>query len=427
MSLQHYLLGKPDAGLKAQWLSHVRSYGPHQSKPAPGPFELPARISGHPLRYAGVLFPALRRASGLALRPPGPNSAGEFKVWEMPGNEYTPGLPYALLGQELDASFRDYLPSFESRSSFILRIPGGLFHGHDHTLFDQDFHLIDWEPPYWAADCGLPGTMFRGRMPRPTKLRGRALVLSAPGATNNLWHLLFDSLPKLHLIEQAGMNLESFDHLLVNSTRAPFERDALNLLGVPPGKIVETDEISFVQADELVFVTLGCLIPTDPWVLRWVRSKFMPPTPSSPHGRRIFLSRADAGRRRLRGEGVVWQELHAQGFEKVEFGTMTLSEQIECVRSASAIVAPHGAGLTNLVWAEPGTRVVELFSSKYVSACYWLIADMLGLEYAFAIDEPTTARQPSPRAILDVERLGADIVFAQPQCLAELAAAFCRP
>ena len=419
MSWQSLLTGKCDAVLKEQWLEHVRGYGPHQSKPDPGPFKTPITITKHPLRFLGKVVPPFHRVSGLALTPPGSASAERFKIWEMPGNEYSPSQPYALLGQDLPEIFRDYLPSFRSRLSFVLKIPQGLFHGHDQTLFDRDYNLIDWEPPYWALDCGLPGTMFRGRLPQPKRLKGRALVLSAPGATKNIWHLLFDSLPKLELIRRAGIDPYGFDHFLVNSREARSERGALEMLGVPSEKIIETDKSLFIQADELFFVTLGCLIPPDPWVLKWVRSSFLnsehPPKPN----KRIFLSRGDAGRRRFRDEHLLWERLQASGFDKVEFAGMGLREQIDCVQSASAIVAPHGAGLTNLVWASPGAKVVELFSREYITGCYWLIADMLGLDYAFAIGAETSGRTYANRAIMDMERLGADIAFPDIESLSE--------
>jgi len=94
-----------------------------------------------------------------------------------------------------------------------------------------------------------------------------------------------------------------------------------------------------------------------------------------------------------------------------------LREQIDCVQSAKAIVAPHGAGLTNLAWANRGTKVVELFSREYTTACYWLIADMLGLDYAFAVGVDTAGRDCTDRAIMDMERLGADVAFPDLEAL----------
>ncbi|MDT9338046.1 glycosyltransferase 61 family protein, partial [Trichodesmium erythraeum 21-75] len=42
--------------------------------------------------------------------------------------------------------------------------------------------------------------------------------------------------------------------------------------------------------------------------------------------------------------------------------------------------APHGAGLTNIVFCNPGTKVVELFSS-HVKPYYWSLCNCCNLEY----------------------------------------------
>ena len=41
---------------------------------------------------------------------------------------------------------------------------------------------------------------------------------------------------------------------------------------------------------------------------------------------------------------------------------MEVWDQILTIASADTIVAPFGAGLTNLVFARPGTRVVEIYN-----------------------------------------------------------------
>ena len=45
------------------------------------------------------------------------------------------------------------------------------------------------------------------------------------------------------------------------------------------------------------------------------------------------------------------------------------------------VVAPHGAGLANLVFCEAGTRVVEFFNRAYVNGNFWRLAALRGLDY----------------------------------------------
>ncbi|NET60866.1 MAG: glycosyltransferase family 61 protein, partial [Symploca sp. SIO2E6] len=54
---------------------------------------------------------------------------------------------------------------------------------------------------------------------------------------------------------------------------------------------------------------------------------------------------------------------------------------------AQVVVAPHGSGLTNTVFCSPGTKVIEIFSPNYVYHCYWLLSNLVGLEYYYLLGE----------------------------------------
>ena len=53
--------------------------------------------------------------------------------------------------------------------------------------------------------------------------------------------------------------------------------------------------------------------------------------------------------------------------------------------TAEAIVAPHGAGLTNVTFSPPGVRVLELFPSTYVHRGLWAICQALGADYRYLV------------------------------------------
>ncbi|MGB7058147.1 MAG: hypothetical protein WBD58_10625, partial [Geitlerinemataceae cyanobacterium] len=50
-------------------------------------------------------------------------------------------------------------------------------------------------------------------------------------------------------------------------------------------------------------------------------------------------------------------------------------------------IAPHGSGLTNLAFCQPGTKVIEIFSPNYVYHCYWLVSNSIDLEYYYLLGE----------------------------------------
>ena len=58
-------------------------------------------------------------------------------------------------------------------------------------------------------------------------------------------------------------------------------------------------------------------------------------------------------------------------------GRLTVREQIDTFAAAQVVVAPHGAALTNLAFASPGVRVLELFAPDYLNPGYWSIVSNL--------------------------------------------------
>ena len=101
----------------------------------------------------------------------------------------------------------------------------------------------------------------------------------------------------------------------------------------------------------------------------------------SREGRKIYIARTDTPRRRLRNETALLDVVHDRGFEIVVPGTLTLTEQIRVFREASLVVGPHGAGLTNIVFCEPGTIVYELVPDHYPNICFGNLALICQLRY----------------------------------------------
>ncbi len=97
--------------------------------------------------------------------------------------------------------------------------------------------------------------------------------------------------------------------------------------------------------------------------------------------RKIYVARSDAQSRRMRNEAEVIAEARKRGFEIIVPGDLTLTEQIRLFRGASMVMGTHGAGLTNVVFCEPGTIVYELRPAHYPNACFCNLAYICRLRY----------------------------------------------
>ena len=62
-----------------------------------------------------------------------------------------------------------------------------------------------------------------------------------------------------------------------------------------------------------------------------------------------------------------------------------LREAWRTISEARAIIAPHGAGLSNLFVARPGTSVYELLQEGRMQVCYLVLAQEMALNYTGTI------------------------------------------
>ncbi|NEP81006.1 MAG: glycosyltransferase family 61 protein, partial [Okeania sp. SIO3B3] len=83
------------------------------------------------------------------------------------------------------------------------------------------------------------------------------------------------------------------------------------------------------------------------------------------------------------------------GFVSLTLESMTIAEQVSYMAAAKVVISPHGAGLTNLVFCSPGTKVIEIFSPKYVNSLYWRISNFCSLSHYYLVGD-----------FLDKEHLG---------------------
>jgi capsular polysaccharide biosynthesis protein len=105
---------------------------------------------------------------------------------------------------------------------------------------------------------------------------------------------------------------------------------------------------------------------------------------------RIYISRKDTRKRGVENEDIVEKALTDRGFTPVLLSTLPLTEQIGLFRSAEFIIAPHGAGLTNIVFCGQNKKLIELLPDNYFNQCFRAIASAKDFDYIGIINPSTT-------------------------------------
>jgi capsular polysaccharide biosynthesis protein len=244
------------------------------------------------------------------------------------------------------------------------------------------------------AGCPEPQNHYLLRRRRRCRIlkyrRGRALLLGS-GVSGNYYHWLIDSVPRWKILQAAGYT--DYDFVLLHGPAAPFEDEVLDLLEVPAAKRLRCSKNFVHQFERLVVPSMP--FPewkVSPWACEWVRSLF-PAKNGGPE--RIFISRRNAPRRKLVNEADLEAQLQAAGFVSVQLEGLGVAEQASFFGSARCVVSPHGAGLSNTVFAPPNALVVELFHPDIaIRPCMQNIAAATGLRYTAVMGARTNGRMP---------------------------------
>jgi len=235
------------------------------------------------------------------------------------------------------------------------------------------------------------------RLAKAQRVPGHSLVLATKGAHNNYFHWMTMLLNRWRLWELSGKSLEAIDQIVVNAQQLPFQTETLAhllpenhppLLFTPPDKqLVERATIP-----SLPYQDGACRRDA----LEWTRARFLSAN-KSPPDLRLYITREDAQTRRVVNEAALWDALQARGFQKITLSHHSVREQAELFAQAACVIGPHGAGLTNLLFSPPHTRVIEFFAVDYYSSVFWWISTILDQKYAYLASEPDPSGKPWPK------------------------------
>lgn len=213
------------------------------------------------------------------------------------------------------------------------------------------------------------------------RLGGTTALLLLPGASN-YYHWLHQTLPQIDAI-RAAVPEAQIDRWLVRDLPA-YSCDILARLGIDLSKVEVASEGSAI-CDRVVVGTLpsmGALDYAGEWPRRLIRDLYLPAESVVPW-RRVYLKRGDGDRRPILNGDEVEQFLAERGFETRRMEGMSVAEQSQLMAETAVVVAPHGAGLANVVFCAPGTQIVELLPRLWPSPLYGMIAQACGHWHAF--------------------------------------------
>ena len=284
-----------------------------------------------------------------------------------------------------------------SPATFVAEIPGGRVWGDAGSIVSEDNTLLRELSPEFRKDWRDFAIIKQTYLGRPKRIAGRVASLAAPSG-QAFGHWLFDVLPRLAIIEKAGLALNDFDGFFLNGTRKRYQSRMLEMLGIPREKWISSEETPHIEAENLFAPSVVGLTGNYPrWVCEWLQEKFLPFAKSVPvAGQRIFISRANAAARRIANEDDLFAALAPEGFTRIVLESHTVDEQVGLFAKADFVIGPMGSGNSAAVFCKPGTRFIETYASSAVNVFTWAFGTQLPLHFGYLLGEPIIGSAPRP-------------------------------
>lgn len=216
----------------------------------------------------------------------------------------------------------------------------------------------------------------------------RQHILVTDEWTKNYCHFLWESLSKLVLMKKEFQNpvlLLPKDYTKIDfvmKSLAVFGFDKRNIKLIPRKSRFKIKNLAFIPV-----VNIGMEGYYDFLKFREIREIFLTKYKSQltkNFGERIYISRSNPQNqvsRRVDNEDELVKMIERYEFKTVYMEEFSFLDQISIMAQARLILAPHGAGITNVMFAKDDCHLIELINDKRGILCFEEMCARLGISY----------------------------------------------
>jgi capsular polysaccharide biosynthesis protein len=220
--------------------------------------------------------------------------------------------------------------------------------------------------------------------------------------SKNYFHWILECLPRILALRSAGITLPLLlpEHLY----KIPYIRESLADLNIPTFKY---NFRQTVKVNRLFMPSHDSPCAFDRDYLKSVVNTYQTidqPQLSVP-SRKIYISRKDAGKRKVANEAELIPVLKEAGFECVQLEKLSFKAQRELMTETAVLLSIHGAGLANLIFMQLGSKVVELHADvdRY-NSCFYHLAEAVGMKYYYSFEPGDHPNPQEANIIVKISR-----------------------
>ena len=208
------------------------------------------------------------------------------------------------------------------------------------------------------------------------KLNGTVLsLLTGGGGNDNFFHWLFDVLPRIGITERK-INLKEINYYLCPNLNK-WQLETLNLLGIKKSQCLSSVKYRHIKSDQIIVTTHPWQISKNVlkdienlplWISEWLKKNYLSHKSHNDLPKKFYIDRSDSKSnlknfRYIINENELKSFLKDKGFKFVRLSELSFREEIKIFNNAETVIGLQGAGLTNLIWSNNKTKIIELRSN----------------------------------------------------------------
>jgi len=299
----------------------------------------------------------------------------------------------------------DYSLGMRQRDQYLLTLNDVTFLGNSGAVVKNGAVVV--ESVMEVNRLGKSTAFKTPALMLPNKKSGLyTSVLHLPLSKTSNYHWFFDCLPRLYFVLQ---QVKKPIKIIMRSDLPAFQHQTLQFIlqDHPHAELVYIGEHEKWEVEQFILPSFmansqSAYLPIE--VCNWMQQKIWNGynnERTNPR-RRIYISRAIAKKRRVLNEEAFLPILMQYGFEIVKAEELNYQQQVQLFYDAETVVAPHGAGLTNLLFSRD-CKVLEFHPANLVKTHYFLLCKGLGFEYTPLVGSEGDAKENYTVDVLAVE------------------------
>lgn len=324
------------------------------------------------------------------------------RYWQYEENSTTCVSP-VVSSPKLPWNFRQWERTYEEDPSYVYELPNCRLVGKEALGFTEDGDVIlnlarDHHHSLLvrATNCitdSDSGAVDNVKYVFPSATepdRTLSAAFQMVADPNNYYTWLTENLPKLKGVEKYHKETGIRPTIVLHPDAPSYVQESLNFLGFDSyEKFKPTSGV--LSVEKLVVCThrrhnAGGKYNPHRNGYDWLREKAEEKVSEQEDSKRLYISRHDVCMRHALNEDEVIEALENRGFEKVTPGNLSFEEQVQKFANAEIIAGIHGAGFSNMVWAD-GPQIIEVIPESKIEnmqgPTYYCLARALNYDYDF--------------------------------------------